>query len=93
MAGRAKGLYEAILTEALAAELASPGSDLVPRIESLDAGDAADRLALHVGRIIRRAIESESDRRRVELGVALVRQLVELIHSGLSDQESRARDL
>ena len=55
------GLYEALITEALALRLRDIDSGLTPEIRSLHQAEVADRLALHLGRIIERALAGVSD--------------------------------
>lgn len=79
MARRERGLYELLVTEALASDLDELGEDHVPERGALRAADAADRLALHLSHAIQRAIAAVEDDKRVEDGVALVRSLLEII--------------
>lgn len=68
MAAPARGLYEQFITKALAAELAGIAAEL--RVErALDPAEAADRLALHLGRILRQCIDDLSDHERVQRGL------------------------
>jgi len=46
------GIYETLLTESLAAELAALTADLREHREKLRPAEAADRLSLHVARIV-----------------------------------------
>ena len=76
---RPRGLYETLLTNALAKALTTlpPGLDAVR--EPLRAAEAADRLALHVGRVVQRVLEDIGDADRVRLGVELVDGLLRQI--------------
>ncbi|WP_428266246.1 DUF3427 domain-containing protein [Haliangium sp.] len=74
MSGR--GLYEALITEALQERLRALGESLVPRSDDLRTAEAADRIALHLSRVVQRAIEGIGDRERVASGVALARRLI-----------------
>jgi superfamily II DNA or RNA helicase len=78
MGGR-RGLYETLLTERLAAEFQTLESGLRPHLSALRPADAANRIALHLARVIERALQDLDDEQRVEVGVALARQLVETI--------------
>ncbi len=71
------GLYEVLLTEALAIRLAQldPGK-VVDQVELRDA-DAADRIALHLARVIERAIEAAPEKQRASVGVDIARRLIE----------------
>lgn len=73
---RTRGLYETLITEALAAGLRDLTPRLVARTDELRAAEAADRIALHLGRLIARAIAALPDDARVSRGIALARQLV-----------------
>ena len=83
MGERARGLYEVLITEAIAAELERLDTGLQARRENLRAAEAGDRIALHLGRVIRRVIENWPDGQRVELGVALTRRLIDEIGQGI----------
>ncbi|MBM4113854.1 MAG: hypothetical protein FJ253_10895, partial [Phycisphaerae bacterium] len=80
---KAQGLYEALLTEALALELRELPPELVAELRKLRPDEAADRLALHVARALRRSIDGVSHTARVKTGVALVRALLERIGTEL----------
>lgn len=71
-----RGLYEALLTEALATDLQTLAPRLVARTDELRPAEAADRIALHLGRLIARALASLPDDDRVPRGIALARQLL-----------------
>ena len=83
MAGGARGLYEVLVTEALAARLGEV--DLEPRREPLRSAEAPDRIALHLGILIRRAIASLPDNERAAAGVELARQLIAAIQGAIDD--------
>ena len=70
------GLYETLLTEALAAELQLLADGLREHREPLRAAEAADRLSLHLSRIVKRLVAAVDERHRVALGVKLTRHLV-----------------
>ena len=74
-----RGLYEALLTESLHSQLAELGDQYQNECESLDSAEAADRLALHLSRVLERALASLNPDDRVSAGVALTRRLVESI--------------
>ena len=79
MAGRERGLYEVLVTEALDAELHDLGDRLEPKRGKLRAAEAADRVALHLARVIQRAVAAVGDHERVAAGVALARKLIDVI--------------
>lgn len=76
MAKGERGLYESLVTEALAAELASLDEHSQAQRSSLHEAEAADRIALHLARVLQRAIASLDKQERVKLGTALARELV-----------------
>jgi hypothetical protein len=49
---RNRGLYETLVTEAMEAELAALGDRLHASRADLDKAEAADRIALHVARVL-----------------------------------------
>ncbi len=74
------GLFESIITEELERDLEALSSDHNVRKRKIDRAELADRMALHVGRIVVRAIESQPEADRTALGVNLVRTIVEKIN-------------
>jgi superfamily II DNA or RNA helicase/HKD family nuclease len=71
-----RGLYQSLITEALAKELESLETNLRARYSDLHYSEVADRLAMHLSNTIARAIESIEDGRRVGDGIALARELI-----------------
>ena len=53
-----RGLYELLITEAIEAQLRDLGGSLEAVRDALRAAEAADRIALHIGRVVQRAIEA-----------------------------------
>ena len=74
-----RGLYETLITEALEEQLGALGDRLEARRSELHEAEAADRLALHLSRVVERAIASLDKSERVAQGTALARQLVNVI--------------
>jgi superfamily II DNA or RNA helicase len=74
-----RGLYDRLLTEALAKLVGSLDPKSQPDVVSLRNADAADRIAFHVARIVERAVESLPDESRAKVGVQLARNLVNAI--------------
>lgn len=90
-----QGLYEALVTEGLAAKLRSLPPDRRPRTDALRTAEAADRIAWHIASVVERAIEMLPDAHRTAVGVELARTLVERIveGTGLSElADLRPRD-
>ncbi|MES1186962.1 MAG: DUF3427 domain-containing protein [Myxococcales bacterium] len=79
MAQSERGLYETLVTEAMAAQLAGLEGGLQARRSELHEAEAADRIALHLGRVIERAIAALDKRERVKVGTRLARQLVDQV--------------
>ena len=83
-----RGLYEVIVTQALEARLAELGESLFPKRDELRSAEAADRIALHVGSVLARALEGLSDRERVEIGTALARRIILQIDATIAGSET-----
>jgi superfamily II DNA or RNA helicase/HKD family nuclease len=88
MANSARGLYEVLVTEALETRLRHLDARLEAHQESLRSADAADRIALHLGRIIQRAVAGVDEDERVAVGVDLARKLIEQIDTLLSGTDA-----
>jgi len=80
-----RGLYEQLLTQLLEERLG--GADGVPDLDDLRAAEAADRVAIHVARVVETAIDTAPERDRAKVGAELARRLIEIIitHAGLED--------
>ena len=63
-----RGLYETLLTELLAERLGQATLTGEPDLVELRNAEAADRIALHLARVIRQAIELGPDEDRGERG-------------------------
>jgi hypothetical protein len=76
-----------LITEALEAELLQLREPLEPRRSPVRPAEAVDRIALHIGRVIERAVASldESDRARV--GASLARRLVDIIGEAIGQND------
>jgi hypothetical protein len=61
MAKLERGLYEVLITEALEAHLQELGDRLQALRSTLRPAEAADRVALHLSRIVHRALEAVSE--------------------------------
>jgi superfamily II DNA or RNA helicase/HKD family nuclease len=72
-------LYEQIVTAVLEGQLKALGPDVVPIRGRLDPEEAPDRIALHLGTLIRRAISGLDAKQRAEVGIKLARQVGELL--------------
>ena len=79
MTGRERGLYETLVTEALEASLHQLSSQLHARRDELRVAEAADRTAMHVGAIVRRAVAAMPERERMAASIQLAQVLVRTI--------------
>lgn len=68
-----RGLYESLLTRSLETRLEELGDQLNALREGLREAEAADRIAVHLSRLIRRAIESGNEKQRLSLGLEVAR--------------------
>lgn len=73
------GLFESIITEELERELELLSGDYSVRKRKIESAELADRMALHVGRLLMKAIQAQPEADRVELGTDRVRTIVETI--------------
>jgi len=74
-----RGLYEVLITEAIESRLRDLDGRLRARRDSLGAAEAADRIALHLGRVVRRTVSGFDDSDRVAMSVRLARRVLEEI--------------
>lgn len=88
---RSSGLYETLLTEALEAELAGLSEGLRPDRESLRPAEAADRLSLHIARIVKRLVGVVDEKQRVALGVKLSRFVISSLVKVIQERVPEAR--
>ncbi len=84
-----RGLYEVLITEALSSRLRDLDAGLEVTQKGLRPAEAADRIALHLGRIVERALADVPDDERVAVGVGLARRLVEQIDQAIAGAEVR----
>jgi superfamily II DNA or RNA helicase/HKD family nuclease len=89
------GLYESLITEALAARLSNLSRAQRTKTEPLRPAEAADRIAWHIASVVEQAVEMLPESQRSAAGVKLARALVERIAAGtglaeLADQRPRA---
>jgi superfamily II DNA or RNA helicase len=87
------GLYDALITEALNATLATLDRSLVPIKGELRSAEASDRISLHVERLVARAISSLGDNERAKAGLALARRLVAEIQSAVDQVDVQPEQL
>jgi superfamily II DNA or RNA helicase/HKD family nuclease len=82
-----RGLYEVLITESLASSLRDLDGHHAARTGSLRPAEASDRIALHLGRVVARALAGISDGERVAIGIRLARQIVAQIAQTITDAE------
>jgi hypothetical protein len=85
MPDQPRGLYELLITEALHPRLDGLDDRWEAAREPLRAADAPDRIALHLGRVIQRALAAVTDEERVAVATTLARRLVDEIASTIRD--------
>ena len=73
----APGLYEALITEGLRAQLDALENRLPPRVRDLRAAEAPDRIAWHRSKRIESALADIGDAKRVEVGLSIARALLD----------------
>ena len=82
-----RGLHEQIVTRLLERNLEALEAHLNADRATLRDADAADRLALHLSRVVERAIDALPDKQRARLGADLARRLIaELARDRALDQ-------
>ena len=70
------GSYEALLTRRLLAALKTLDGSWAHQLDKLDAAEAADRLALHLSRVIEKVLAAMSNEQRVAAGTQLIGELI-----------------
>ena len=86
MASTDRGLYELLITEAIEADLRGLDESVEVHRDGLRAAEAGDRIALHIGRVVQRAIERIGEDKRSADGTELARQIVDLIRASSSER-------
>ena len=86
----ARGIYETLVTEALVAELATLGPGLRENRSRLRSAEAADRLSLHLSRVIKRLVASVEEKDRVAFGVRMTRRLMLALAKAMNADEAGA---
>ena len=76
-----RGLYEVLITEPLEEQLGQLDGSLEANRNALRAPEAADRIALHLARVIERAIASVEDSERTATGINLARRLIDIVRA------------
>lgn len=76
-----RGLYEQLVTVALEGQLNELDSKYKALRGRLHGEEAADRIALHLGALVRRVISGLDSKQRTDVGLDLARQIVHLLDS------------
>jgi superfamily II DNA or RNA helicase/HKD family nuclease len=79
MSEKPSGIYEVLITEALSDHLGELGQRWHVVRDALRPPEAADRIAFHLGQIIEKAVQGVEATERSQKGVALARDIVDLI--------------
>lgn len=80
-----RGLYETLITRELREQLTLLDQRLRRYEHAVPAAEAPDRYALHLARVIRRALETVEPKKVTAKAVALATAVVELLASGVED--------
>lgn len=75
----ARGLHEVLITEALEAQLRHLEDRLVAVRGELRAAEAADRIALHLARVIERVVAVVDENERPRVGIDLARRVIDAV--------------
>lgn len=81
---KGRGLYEALMTRRVRAAHADVDESLL-KTSPLSSADAADRIALHISRIVQRAVECMPSDERVAFGVRLTEALLRKLNEICED--------
>lgn len=87
MSGLGRGLHEALITQALEAQLRELDARLEARRQILRPAEVPDRFAMHLGRIVARALSSVPDERRIDAGLGLAKKILETIEATVEETD------
>lgn len=82
-----RGLYELLVTQLIDEQLRTAQAQGTPDLDDLRTAEVADRIALHIAKVVQTAIESASDEKRGEVGVELARRLIEQIAALVGEKQ------
>lgn len=83
MPQRTRGLYEKLITEALAAELQALDTSLHAVVIEPERAEISDRVALHVSTLIERALRAVPEKERVGVSIRVARVLIDALEREL----------
>jgi len=87
-----RGLYEVVITEALEAQLTRLEDRLVAVRADLRAAEAADRIAMHIARVVERAVAAVDEKSRAKVAIDLARHLINTVTDLLPDSRDLATE-
>lgn len=76
-----RGLYEQLITEALESRLGDLKAPLQVKRSGLHPDEAADRIALHLARLLKQSVESLDPKQRIALGLELAQRVIGLLEA------------
>lgn len=79
MSALGRGLYEVVITEALEAQLIRLEDRLVGVRAELRAAEAADRVAMHIARVVERAVAAVDEDCRPKVAIDVARHLINTV--------------
>lgn len=89
MAGRVRGLYEVLISEALDEELRTLGNELAVERGPARAAEIADRVALHLAHVVERELGAVGERDRLAVAAGVARRLIEVLADELQEASLR----
>jgi superfamily II DNA or RNA helicase/HKD family nuclease len=92
MSALGRGLYEVVITEALEGELIRLEDRLVAVRAELRAAEAPDRIAMHVARVVARAVAAVNEDSRSRVAIDLARHLINTVIELLPDSRELATE-
>src|SRR5215469_7808339 len=87
-----RGLYEVIITEVLEGQLVRLEDCLVAVRAELRAAEAADRIAMHIARVVERAVAAVDEDSRPKVAIDLARHLINTVIELLPDSHELATE-
>ncbi len=93
MAPLAPGLYELLVTQLLQEQLRDRGLKGSPDVEELRNAEAADRIALHIAKVVEAVIEDLPTEDRSVEGVKLARLLIDMLANNIGGEVLPASQL
>ena len=92
MSALGRGLYEVVITEALEVQLTHLEDRLVAVRAELRAPEAADRVAMHIARVVERAVAAVDEGDRPKVAIDLARHLINTVIELIPDSRDLAME-